>query len=136
MQNNLITTAHLDPVSVSIAVASIIFGPALAGFIGPYAVIIISATVGAAWALGRREPDVKLGAAWYFLRLNATAVLVTVSLANLAARWIGSDDSHWMLAPIALIVGCVGDDWPRVGRWLLVRAGRVLERRASGGDKS
>ena len=38
---------QLDPVSVAIALASII---------GPYAVIIISATVGAAWALWRRDP--------------------------------------------------------------------------------
>lgn len=127
------TPSHLDPVSVSIALASIIFGPALAGVIGPYAVIIISATVGAAWALGRRDPAVRLSAAWYFLRLNATAVLITVSLANLAARWLGADDSRWMLAPIALLVGCIGDDWPRVGRWLLMRASRVIERR-TGGD--
>ena len=127
------TPSHLDPVSVSIALASIIFGPALAGVIGPYAVIIISATVGAAWALGRRDPAARLSGAWYFLRLNATAVLITVSLANLAARWLGSDDSHWMLAPIALLVGCIGDDWPRVGRWLLMRASRVIERR-TGGD--
>lgn len=127
------TPSHLDPVSVSIALASIIFGPALAGVIGPYAVIIISSTVGAAWALGRRDPAARLSAAWYFLRLNATAMLITVSLANLAARWLGADDSRWMLAPIALLVGCIGDDWPRVGRWLLMRASRVIERR-TGGD--
>lgn len=58
--------------------------------------VIISATAGAAWALGRRDPALKLGAAWYFLRLNATAVVVTVSLARLAGlvinvtRWTGS----------------------------------------------
>ena len=126
---------HLDPVSVAIALASIIFGPALAGVIGPYAVIIIASTVGAAWALGRREEGAKLGAVWYFLRLNATVALVTVSLAQLASRWVGGDNNYWLLAPIALLVGGVGDDWPRVGRWVLTRAGRVLERRANGGDK-
>lgn len=124
---------QLDPVSVGIALAGVIFGPALAGIIGPYAVIIISATVGAAWALGRRDKAARLGSAWYFLRLNATAVLVTVGLANLAARWLGVSDHTWLLAPIALIVGGVGDDWPRVGRWLLVRAGRLFERRTGSG---
>ena len=124
---------QLDPVSVGIALAGVIFGPVLAGIIGPYAVIIISATVGAAWALGRRDKAARLGAAWYFLRLNATAVLVTVGLANLAARWLGVSDHTWLLAPIALIVGGVGDDWPRVGRWLLVRAGRLFERRTGSG---
>ena len=124
--------AQLDPVSVAIALASVIFGPALAAVIGPYAVIIVSATVGAAWALGRREPGARLGAAWYFLRLNATAVLVTVSLANLAGQWAGLQNTTWLLAPIALLVGGVGDDWPRIGRWLLERAGRLIERRAGG----
>lgn len=123
----------LDPVNVAIALAGVLFGPALAAVIGPYAVIIISATVGAAWSLGRREPSPRLGAAWYFLRLQATAVLITVSLASLAARWLGMDDHTWLLAPIALLVGGVGDDWPRVGRWLLARVLRMLERRAGGG---
>ena len=124
--------AQLDPVSVAIALASVIFGPALATVIGPYAVIIVSATVGAAWALGRREPGARLGAVWYFLRLNATAVLVTAGMATLAGRWMGIAETNWMLAPIALLVGGVGDDWPRIGRWLLERAGRLIERRAGG----
>ena len=124
--------AQLDPVSVAIALASVIFGPALAAVIGPYAVIIVSATVGAAWALGRREPGARLGAAWYFLRLNATAVLVTAGMATLAGRWLGIAETNWMLAPIALLVGGVGDDWPRLARWVFERAGRVLERKAGG----
>lgn len=122
----------LDPVNVSIALASVIFGPALAGVIGPYSVILIASTVGAAWALGRRDPSARLGAAWYFLRLNATAMLVTVGLASFVGRWLGHDDTSWMLAPIALLVGGVGDDWPRVARWLMLRVLRIFERRAGG----
>lgn len=127
--------SHLDPVSVAIALASVIFGPAMATIVGPYAVIIIASTVGAAWALGRRAEGARLGAAWYFLRLNMTAVLVTVSLAKLASRYVGGGDQYWLLAPIALIVGCVGDDWPHIGRWVLTRIGRLVERRVNGGDK-
>lgn len=127
------TPQQLDPVSVAIALASVLFGPALASIIGPYAVIIISSTVGAAWALGRREPGPRLGAVWYFLRLNATAVLITVGLAGVTGRWLGVDDHSWLLAPIALMVGGVGDDWPRVGRWVLLRAARLFERRVGGG---
>lgn len=123
---------QLDPVNVAIALASVIFGPALAAVIGPYAVILIASTVGAAWALGRRDPSARLGAAWYFLRLNATAVLITAGLASLAGQWMGRSDTTWMLAPIALLVGGVGDDWPRLGRWVFERIGRILERRAGG----
>ena len=126
---------QLDPVNVAIALCSVLFGPALAAVLGPYAVIIIASTVGAAWSLGRRDPGARLGAAWYFLRLNTTAVLITVGLANLAGQWLGHDDPTWMLAPIALVVGGVGDDWPRMGKWMIERAGRILERRAgTGGD--
>lgn len=127
------TTHQLDPVNVAIAFASIAFGPTLAGIIGPYAVIIISATVGAAWALGRRDPATRVSAAWYFLRLNATAAIVTVSLAKLAGVWLGLEDSSWLLAPVALIIGGIGDDWPSVGKWLVSTIGRIFERRAGGG---
>ena len=40
--------SHLDPVNVAIALAGVLFGPTLATVVGPYAVIIIAATVGAA----------------------------------------------------------------------------------------
>jgi hypothetical protein len=126
---------HLDPVSVAIALASVIFGPAMAAIVGPYAVIIIAATVGAAWALGRREQGSRLGAVWYFMLMNGTAVMVTVSLAKLAGRYLGDTDPYWLLAPIALVVGGVGEDWPKVGRWAFSRVARVFERRLSGGDK-
>ncbi|WP_377780604.1 hypothetical protein [Comamonas odontotermitis] len=41
-----------------------------------------------------------------------------------------------MLAPIALVVGGVGDDWPKLGRWFFGWIGRLLERRVDriGGD--
>lgn len=123
---------QLEPTNVAIALAGVLFGPALAALVGPYAVILIASTVGAAWALGRRDPSARLGAAGYFLRLNATALVVTVGLATMAGKWLGIEETNWMLAPIALVVGGVGDDWPRLGRWLFERAGRVLERKAGG----
>lgn len=126
---------QLDPVSVAIAISGVVFGPALAAVIGPYAVILIASTVGAGWSLGRRDPSEKLGAAWYFLRLNATAMLITVSLATVAGRWLGVVDHTWLLAPIALLVGGVGDDWPRLARWFLARAARLVERRTGGEGK-
>lgn len=126
---------QLDPVSVSIAIASVLFGPTLADIVGPYTVILMAATLGAAWALGRRKPDAEIGAALYFLRLNVTAILVTVSLANLASQWAGIEDGRWMLAPIALFVGSVGDDWPKVGNWVMLRLARLIERRTEGNNE-
>lgn len=130
---------NLDPVNVTVSLLAALIGPALAAIIGPYAVILIASTVGAAWALGRRDPTAKFGAAAYFLRLNATAAVVTVGLASALGTWLGHDDPTWMLAPIALVIGGVGDDWPRLMLWLGRRAIRLVERRVDqtknpGGD--
>jgi len=127
-------TNQIDPVSAAIALAGFIFGPSLAAIIGPYAVILLAATVGAAWSLGRRDQSLRTGAALYFLRLNATAVLVTVGIATLAAKWLGVTEQNWLLAPVAIVVGAVGDDWPRIGRWLIVRGGRFFEKRTDTGE--
>lgn len=126
--------AALDPVAVAVALASVLFGPTLAAIVGPYAVICIASTVGAAWALGRRPQATRRNAVLYFVRLNATAALVTVGLAGAIARGLGLGDGAWLLAPVALLVGGVGDDWPAVGRWVLARAARLIERRTDQGS--
>lgn len=123
------TTSTLDPTAAAIAVAGALFGPALSEIIGPYAVIIVSSTVGASWALGRRASVPKFGAAWFFLRINMTACLLTVMLARLIGQTIGVEEPSWLLAPTAMFVGGVGDDWPRLAKWLLLRIGRIFDRR-------
>ncbi len=124
---------QLDPINVSVAVASLAFGPVLAAVIGPYSVIIIASSVGAAWSLGRRESLSKIGAGFYFLRLILTAMLITVSIASVIGDWLNHDDSSWMLAPIALLVGGVGDDWPKLVSWGFKWAVGLFERRGGGG---
>lgn len=123
---------HLDPINAAIALGSVIFGPQLAAIIGPYAVILIAATVGAAWSLGGRAPTSRGSAVRYFALLNATALLVTVQAANALALWFGMQNTTWMLAPIALVIGGVGDAWPRIGQWIVARMGRLIERRMDG----
>ena len=126
--------AQLDPVSVAIALASVIFGPALAAVIGPYAVIIVSATVGAAWALGRRETDKKSNAVAYFALINGTAVLVTVGISNLVGRWLGHADANWLLAPVAMVIGGVGHDWPAVLKTVQEKVMGLWGKRMDGGQ--
>ena len=120
---------HIDPITAAVVIASILFGPTMSAIIGPYAVIILGATAGASWALGRRPRDKKIGAAWFFLRINLTAVLLTVSLTKVVARAMGFEEHAWLLAPTAFIIGGVGDDWPGIVRWVLSRAGKLVERR-------
>ena len=119
----------IDPITAAVAIASILFGPTMSAIIGPYAVIIVSSTVGASWALGRRASVPKFGAAWFFLRINMTACLLTVLLARFIGQYIGAEEHSWLLAPTAMFIGGVGDDWPHIAKWLILRIGRVFDRR-------
>jgi len=120
----------IDPISASTAFASVLFGPDLAHIIGPYAVILLASTTGAAWALGRTEPmSSRLDATLFFVRLNLMALLLTVPAAHAATRAFDIHDTSWLLAPIALMIGAIGNDWPKVGKWVLTRVARLFERR-------
>ena len=130
------TQQPLDPVSVAITIAGAVFTPELAELVGPYAVILLAATTGAGWSLGRREPGPRSSAVMYFLKLNATAVLLTVALATLVQQiWPQFTGLNWMLAPIGLMVGGVGDDWPKVGRWFLGVVGRRVDGQSGSGQQ-
>lgn len=125
---------NLDPVSALVALLSILLGPTLANIIGPYAVILIASTLGASWALGRREPASRMSAVLFFARLNVLALLITVSLAQMARHFGLPVDPRYLLVPFAILIGGIGDDWPDVGRWLLNRIARLADRRIDGPD--
>lgn len=123
-------TSPLDIVAVATVLAAALFGsPSAAEIVGPYAVIVLAAIVGAAWSSSRRPPTTRLGALLYVVLVVALAVLVTVPLAELAARYAGVE-ARSMFAPVALVIGGIGPDWPGVVRWALGLLRGVLERRA------
>ena len=97
--------------------------------IGPYAVIILAATTGAGWGLGRCPPMSRGQGALYFLKLNCTALLVTVPIASGVQFILGWQDANWLLVPVGLLVGGVGNSWPKVGEWFVGWLGRLLEKR-------
>lgn len=121
---------QLDPINALTAIASALFGAALAPFIGAYSVIVIAATVGAAWSLRRQPGSTALATIAYFSLINFTAILVTVGAATVLAEWFKLSEPVWLFSPIALLIGGVGGDWPRVLKWLFLRALSVFERRA------
>lgn len=123
---------QIDPVSVATAAAALAFGPDLAAVVGPYAVIVLSSATGASWALSRRDPSSLVSALLFVVRLIATAIVASVSIEAAVSHWLVPLESHWMLAPIALLVGCVGDDWPAVGRWGASRIAGIVDRMTGG----
>lgn len=120
---------NLDPTAAATALVAALFGPELSQIIGPYAVIILAATAGAGWGLGRNGPMSRSQGIWYFLKLNLTALLVTVPIASGVQYVLGWDEANWLLVPVALLIGGVGDSWPKVGEWFVSWLGRLLERR-------
>lgn len=129
--------ASLDPPAVLAALlVAAGLSEGLANIIGPYAVILLGATCGAAWALGDRPASTSKGwAVLYFLRINVTALLLVAGLATLAHKWTGFEGVDWLLAPIAIVVGGVGDNWPAVGKWVLSRLGRLIENKTGTADQ-
>lgn len=125
-------SSQLDPVSVLIALAALVFSPNVAAVVGPYAVIWIGATLGAYWALGVREPCTRAKALRFFLAINAMAMLLTVPLAVAARPYLPAAlDEQWIFGPMALGIGLVGDRWPKV-LWGLVSFWRLRFRGADG----
>ena len=121
---------NLDPTAALTVVLAAIFGSELSQVVGPYAVIILAATTGAGWGLGRCGPMTRWQGAWYFLKLNLTALLVTVPIASGVQRLLGWNDANWLLVPVGLLVGGVGDSWPKVGEWFVNWLGRLIEKRS------
>ena len=116
---------QLDPTHVAITVASAVLAPALAEIVGPYVIIFIASTIGASWALGRQATMSRLKALLFFLRINFTAAIVTSSIASALAKQLGyasgTGEGLWLIAPIALVIGGVGDDWPALIHWVVKR---------------
>lgn len=125
---------ELDPVNATVALLTYLLGSAAAAIIGPYAVILVASTVGASWSLGRRDRSANASAVAYFLRINATAALVTVALANLTAKWLGQEDPILLISGTALIIGIVGDDWPKLVSWAVRKVMRRAVMKVGNGE--
>lgn len=102
------------------AVAIAVLGP----MAGEYAVIVLSALAGSLWALSRSSLASRVDGAMLILRLVMTAVVLTSGLAWLLERhyeW----PTHQVLAPLAFVIGALGDRWPGLVEAL---ADRMLRR--------
>lgn len=129
-------TPPVDLVTVSIALATALFGAKAAALVGPYAVIVLGAVVGGAWSTSRQPPTSWLASLGFIARVVGLALLITVPLASLVAQHAGLQVT-WMLGPVAAVIGGIGQDWPAVARWFLNLYRGFIERRAPGtpGDR-
>lgn len=111
-----------DIVGLCVFIATLIFSAEVAQVVGPYLVIITASSIGASLSLKRREKSTRTGALLYFMRVCGLAALLTVGVSAVVAGYHPSLSQRVLLAPVAFIIGLVGDDWPAIAGWA---AGKV-----------
>lgn len=108
-----------DAVGLGVVIAGLVYAPSVASVIGPYITIVLAAVIGASFAVSRHPRTSRLAAAWYFLRVGGLAMMLTGAIAS----WAGSYYEGWteraLIAPVALLIGSIGDDFPALARWAL-----------------
>ena len=107
-----------DVLQLFIVFATSVFDSSIAEVIGPYLLIVFAAITGACWSLSKRESKGRWNAFFYFIRIVFTAVLLTSVIAELVIRHIDVANTNLLIAPVALVIGVVGDDWLKVFTWL------------------
>ena len=127
------STSNLDIVSLCVFITMAVFSPEVAAFVGPYLVIILASTIGASFALARRQTETKTQALVFFLRVDGLAVLLTSGLAAMVSAWKPDLHERVLLAPIALMIGFIADDWPVVLRRIMNIGLEALNRLKPGG---
>ncbi len=113
--NNSNTVA--DVVSLFVLISTIMFSNEVAAVVGPYVAIVVAAAIGASFSLARRDRSARMEALWFFLRVCGLAVLIAGSTAAMAARFHPNLTERALLAPMAFLIGLVGDNWSGVARW-------------------
>lgn len=111
-----------DIVALGVLIAAAVFSREAAEVIGPYLVIVVASAIGASFALARREKSTRGRALWFFTRVVGLAVLLTVGAAAAINAFRPDLAPRVLLAPIALLIGFIGDGWPR----LLAKAVQML----------
>lgn len=88
------------------ALAIALLGP----MAGPYALIVFAALAGALWPLSAAHTMTRSAGAWLLLRCTLTAVALTSALSLvLQSQWqIPAGES---LAPVAFVIGALGNGW-------------------------
>lgn len=119
---------NTDVMQLFVVMTTSIFGPSVAMVIGPYLLIMFAAATGAAWSLGRRTTESKSSSVFYFVRVVFTAILLTTVIAKLTAGFMPELEVDFLIAPVALIIGLIGDDWYQVIDWMLSAGKKIANR--------
>lgn len=113
---NPTTPNAYDLVAVLAMLGGILFAnPQLGQLLAPYVTIFFAGLIGTMWSLSRRAsdhtPGHRLRGAVFMTRVIGVAMIATLPLAVWVAPKIGIAQDRYLVAPIAFLIGAVGDDW-------------------------
>lgn len=106
-----------DVVGLFVFVAAAAFSQEVADVVGPYIAVMVTASIGASFSLARREKSSRTQAVIFFVRVCGLATLLTVGVSAMVAGLHASLSERALLAPIAFVIGLVGDDWSAIAQW-------------------
>ena len=111
---------------------TVIFVALLGPMAGPYALITFAALAGAMWPLSASTTATRLAGAWLLLRCTLMAIVLTAFLASGIER-VWAIPANEALAPVALIIGALGNGWRPVFEAIGIAIKTLVGRAASGG---
>ncbi len=122
----------LDPVSALTALMAYLFGMEVAGYGGPYAVMLLGSFTGSLIALHRRDPTPRMNAFAFIFILMALSMAVSIPASNWIAAKAGQD-WRWAVFPVSMLIAAIGESWLEIGKWAAGLFKAVVERRSQGG---
>lgn len=119
----------IDIVTVATTLAGLLFAPAVADAVGPYAVILLGAILGASISAGLRPPDARIGSFMHMCIWVGLALVLTVPASLIAIAYMPEGiEVRWVLGPVAIVIAGIGHRWPDVAQWAMALLRRLIER--------
>lgn len=121
------STPITDALGLFTIFAAWIFSPQIAVVMGPYMLIITVSVLGASLSLARRPTTSRLSALRYFVVTVGIAITFTVGISSLVASYHENLTERVLLAPVAMAIGLIGHDWPRLGKAIVAGIFRLID---------
>lgn len=105
-----------DIVGLCVFLATLFFSADVANVVGPYMAIVTAAAIGGSFALIRRDKSSRRSALFFYFRVCGVATIGTVVVSIVLAGYHPQLTERVLLAPVAFVIGLIGDDWPSLYR--------------------